>query len=83
MNDNTKILLGFVSGLLAGVVTGVLLAPEKGDDTRKMIVDKARSLGNEMGDQLNPSIEKLKNALDTMSEYATKAVKKEEENNKA
>lgn len=40
MNSTTKFLLGFVAGALAGATIGMLLAPDSGEDTRKLIVDK-------------------------------------------
>lgn len=34
MNENTKIILGVFAGLAAGAALGLLLAPEKGSDSR-------------------------------------------------
>ena len=39
-NTTTKFLLGFIAGALTGATLGLLLAPEKGDETRKLIRDK-------------------------------------------
>ena len=39
-----KILIGTLSGLVAGVAIGLLVAPEKGSDTRARIADTASSL---------------------------------------
>lgn len=49
MNSNSKILLGFIAGAAIGGALGLLLAPDKGSETRRRIVEK----GNEMGDSLS------------------------------
>ena len=38
MNTETKVSLGFFSGIIAGICAGLLLAPEKGNKTRKKIL---------------------------------------------
>ncbi|HWB91387.1 MAG TPA: YtxH domain-containing protein [Puia sp.] len=49
MNNTSKILLGFIAGAAIGGALGILLAPDKGSETRRRIVEK----GNEMGDSLS------------------------------
>lgn len=44
MKTTTKFLLGFVTGALTGATVGLLLAPDKGGETRKQIVDKIDEL---------------------------------------
>ena len=39
-----KVLIGTLSGVVAGVAIGLLVAPEKGSDTRQKIADTAESL---------------------------------------
>lgn len=39
-----KILIGVLSGLVAGVAVGVLVAPAEGSETRKKLADTADSL---------------------------------------
>ena len=39
--DNKSVTLGVLIGLAAGVAAGLLLAPQSGKETRKMIRDKA------------------------------------------
>lgn len=83
MNDNTKVFLGFLSGLFAGALAGILLAPDRGDATRRMIAERAKTFGTDFSDQLNPSIDKItelaKSAIDNVSEYANKVLKKAED----
>jgi len=42
MNDNSKLLLALVAGAAAGLVAGILLAPEKGSETREKIKDSLK-----------------------------------------
>ena len=43
MKSNTKFLIGFMVGVGTGLVAGILLAPERGDDTRRLIGERARA----------------------------------------
>jgi gas vesicle protein len=49
MNNNSKILLGIIAGAAIGGALGILLAPDKGSETRRKIVEK----GNDLGDSLS------------------------------
>lgn len=49
MNNSSKILLGFIAGAAIGGALGILLAPDKGSETRKRIVEK----GNDLGDSIS------------------------------
>ena len=40
MNTTGKFLLGFFAGILTGASLGLLLAPEKGEETRKVVKAK-------------------------------------------
>jgi gas vesicle protein len=42
--DAQKILVGVLSGLVAGVAVGILIAPAEGSETRQKIADTADSL---------------------------------------
>jgi gas vesicle protein len=46
MNKNQKFLIGTVGALLTGVAIGLLVAPKKGKDTRKLIKSKANDIGS-------------------------------------
>ncbi|TAE31988.1 MAG: YtxH domain-containing protein [Cytophagales bacterium] len=55
-----KSLPGILIGLAAGVVLGVLLAPDKGKSTRKRISNDADSFFKDLQDQLQSGIETIK-----------------------
>ena len=42
--NGTKLILGALAGLVAGVAIGMLLAPASGSETRQKIVDTAGNL---------------------------------------
>ena len=48
-----KIILGVLGGVAVGALLGVLFAPEKGDKTRKKIMDKSNGYADELKDKLD------------------------------
>jgi phage-related minor tail protein len=46
--SNSKVLVGFLVGAAVGGALGLLLAPEKGSETRKKIIET----GNDLGDSI-------------------------------
>lgn len=64
-------LLGFIVGIAAGSVLGILFAPEKGTKTRRKLKDKASELSDEISRKIR-KLEKideeiLKNGKSTIS----------------
>ncbi len=51
-NNTTKILLAIIAGAAAGIAIGVLLAPDKGSETRKKIKEKAEDLVQRIKDEM-------------------------------
>jgi len=56
-----KVLLGVLAGVAAGALLGVLLAPDKGSETRKKIAGK----GEDYADALKEKFDEL---MDSMAE---------------
>ncbi|HLX92104.1 MAG TPA: YtxH domain-containing protein [Puia sp.] len=54
-----KILLGTVSGIVAGIALGLLVAPAKGSDTRQKISDAAENLKRKIRDLRGKTIDEL------------------------
>ena len=48
-----KIILGILGGVAVGALLGVLYAPEKGDKTRRKIMDKSNDYADELKDKLD------------------------------
>jgi gas vesicle protein len=66
MNTGTKVLLGIFGAAAAGVVIGLLIAPEKGSDTRKRI---ARTTGD-WADQLTNMFKNTRNQYNDLKDKA-------------
>ena len=49
MTTKSKIALGLAGALAAGVVIGLLMAPDKGSESRKKVKDKAGKLMDGLG----------------------------------
>ena len=64
MNTTTKIAVGILGAAAAGVVIGLLLAPEKGSDTRKKVKETAGG----WVDSLAHLFENGKHEIDAMKE---------------
>jgi gas vesicle protein len=47
--SSSKVLVGFLVGAIVGGALGILLAPDKGTETRRKILEK----GNDIGDSLS------------------------------
>lgn len=48
-----KIILGVIGGVAVGALLGVLFAPEKGDKTRRKIMDKSNDYADELREKLD------------------------------
>jgi gas vesicle protein len=51
-NNAGNVMAGLLAGLAVGTVIGILVAPDKGANTRQKIVDGANELGKRFGDQV-------------------------------
>jgi gas vesicle protein len=71
MKRSEKILLALAAGFAAGALLGVLLAPDKGSETRKKIKDQGKKLGEDLKEQFN----KTKSDLNELKEDAVQIVK--------
>lgn len=59
MSNGGKVLIGVLAGAAAGVVTGVLIAPASGKETRETITDKSEELLEGVKDLINKEKEKV------------------------
>ena len=47
--ENQKAVLGFILGVTAGALAGLLLAPSSGEETRSKINNKAKGVKDDLG----------------------------------
>ncbi|MFB6257224.1 MAG: YtxH domain-containing protein [Flavobacteriales bacterium] len=62
MNNTGKVFFAALTGAVAGGVAGVLLAPEKGEETRKKLTKEAQKAREE----LNDLVEKGKDTVEDL-----------------
>ena len=75
MNDDKgKVIFSLLAGATAGVVAGLLLAPETGDDTRAGLRRSASKLGHDLSQQARSTWAKVTGAPapDAATEQATR-----------
>ena len=63
MSDSFKVLFGIIIGAAAGVVTGVLIAPAPGKETREKVQDKTVELLESIKEMLAKQGEKVEEKL--------------------
>jgi gas vesicle protein len=63
MKNVSKVMMLLAAGYAAGAITGILFAPDKGENTRKRIRSKAGELGEDIEKAYDEEIERLKNQI--------------------
>jgi gas vesicle protein len=59
MKNSNKIFTAIAAGAVAGLITGILFAPDKGTETRKKIKKQKQKLADEVKDKINKGKEKF------------------------
>jgi gas vesicle protein len=52
MKNYNKILIALAAGAVAGALAGVLMAPDKGRNTRKMLKEESQKIVDQLFDEL-------------------------------
>ncbi len=60
--SSSKTLLGILAGAAIGAVAGILLAPDKGSETRKKLSTKTGDLADDVKNSFGEFIDKVKNS---------------------
>ena len=85
--SSKNVLLGVLGGLAAGALLGILLAPEKGSDTRKYISKKGTDLADMLKEKFNDFIETVTDqfvsAKEEVTDFAQHAPATKEEGKKS
>ncbi len=72
MNSTTKALLGFLAGAAAGVITGILIAPDKGSVTREKLQNKAKDISHDISDAVHEKIQYMEEQIQKLKKEAEK-----------
>lgn len=63
-----KVLLGVLAGVATGAILGILLAPDKGSDTRRKISSKGKGYTDSLKDKFNEFKEIVTEKFDKVKE---------------
>ncbi len=77
--SKSKVLAGLLVGAAAGAVLGLLLAPEKGSETRKKIADKKNKFGEDLKNKFGEVKETIKGKYENIRSDANDLLEKERE----
>ena len=72
-DDKGKVIFSLIAGATAGIVAGLLLAPETGEETRTGLRESARKLGNDIGRFLKENIAKMQGSPEPLDAATAQA----------
>lgn len=75
--DQGKVLVSFLAGAVLGTVAAILLAPDKGENTRANILDTSGDLFRRFKARYNDTIDNLTSALDSVALKAESEIEDE------
>jgi gas vesicle protein len=73
MTTKTKVILGLVGAAAAGVIVGLMVAPEKGSDIRKKVGDTASDWAGRLSDLFTSAKGEVDNLSSKGSKVASEA----------
>lgn len=71
-----KLFLGILIGAAAGVAAGLLLAPEKGSDTRERIADMSEDYLEAVKDKFDDLFENMSSKIGQLNKDVSEATRK-------
>ncbi|HEY9117945.1 MAG TPA: YtxH domain-containing protein [Roseivirga sp.] len=75
MNNTAKIITGVLAGVTAGAITGILLAPDSGKNTRKKLATSANDLVDTLKEEVDSKTETAKDTYNHSLEKAANSTK--------
>lgn len=75
MNTTSKILTAMAVGAAVGAIAGLLLAPDKGSETRRKLKEGGRKVVDEVKDKFNRTKEKMNGVKEEMEEVVKDKIK--------
>jgi gas vesicle protein len=76
MNTTGKIVVGALAGAAAGALLAVLFAPDKGEETRKKVVQKGTDFNDELNDVIDDFLCSITEKFDAVKENAAEMIEK-------
>lgn len=76
MSLTSKIIVGTLAGIAVGVAVGILLAPDKGSETRRKISEKYNDFSEELKDKITDLVDTVKDEYGNVRDKANDLVKK-------
>lgn len=70
------IILGIVGGVAVGALLGILLAPDKGERTRKRILRKGKGYMDIVKDKFNDVVEEMNEKMDGVAKEAVNMMRR-------
>lgn len=74
MNDTTRIIAAFAAGALVGAIAGVLLAPDKGSETRRKLTEQGKKMADSLKDKLRSGKEKFNELKEGLRQNAEEEI---------
>ncbi|MFA6770802.1 MAG: YtxH domain-containing protein [Bacteroidales bacterium] len=74
MSKFLKGFVGLVVGVTAGVITGLLLAPRKGEETRQLIKDRAKKTSERITNEFDETVDRVQDKFRGYKEDAGEKV---------
>ncbi|WP_162418763.1 YtxH domain-containing protein [Cyclobacterium roseum] len=65
--NSTKVILSALAGVAVGVQIGLLIAPEKGEDTRKKLTKKGEAYLKDINGQIDGLLKGMNEKMDKMN----------------
>ncbi len=73
MQDSGKVVLGLLAGIAIGATLGILLAPDKGGETRKRVAEGASDMQDDLEAGFDAFMDSLKQKLSAVKQEAEQA----------
>ena len=76
--NTEKLVLGTLAGLAAGAILGILMAPDKGSETRRKIREGSMDAVDSLKDKVDSMLEAVELKIETVKDDITHLYKKAE-----